>query len=286
MKNFNQKLTVTVFPAKEANVNAYVFSDGESTMIVDTTRSSQEAKELAALARAMGPDPEVIFVTHGHPDHYLGMRALKAEFPGAKILVPSEEIKNNIIGFTQFMESVQWPEGEPSMKIKSAANPQGFDYQKEIGVLDGSQLKMKGNSVIEVKTVSSVTEAAHEIVLYSKDLNAVFASDLVYNRVHLWLGVGVTLEAIKNWQEELDQLKSVYAPLKSRVYPGHGEETDAAIFDTNKKYMDDLLAAVRQAKSQDEAKAVMVEKYPGWANTDFLLVQSIKFQTELLVGAK
>jgi glyoxylase-like metal-dependent hydrolase (beta-lactamase superfamily II) len=285
MKKINN-LTVAVFAAKEADVNAYVFSDGQSTMIVDTTRSGKEAKELAALARTQGPDPEIIFVTHGHPDHYLGMRALKAEFPGAQILVPTQEVKDDIIGFSQFMESVQWLEGEPSMKIKSGANPDGFDYQNEIRVLDSNQLKMKGNSVIEVKTISSVTEASHETVLYSKDLNAVFASDLVYNRVHLWLGVGVTLEAIKNWQAELDQLKSVYGPLGATVYPGHGKVTDASIFDINKRYMDDLLAVVPEAKTQDEAKERMMRKYPGWANTDFLLVQSIKFQTELLVGAK
>ena len=286
MKKTYNNLAVTVFEAKEANVNAFIFSDGQSTVIVDTTRSSKEAKDLAALARTQGPDPETIFVTHGHPDHYLGMRALKAEFPGAQILVPTQAVKDDIIGFTQFMESVQWLEGEPSMKIKSASNPNGFDYHNEIKVLDSDQLKLKGNSVIEVKTISSVTEASHETVLYSKDLNAVFASDLVYNRVHLWLGVGVTLEAIKNWQAELDQLKSVYGPLAATVYPGHGKATDASIFDTNKNYMNDLLAIVQEAKNQDEAKERMIRKYPGWANADFLLVQSIKFQTELLVGAK
>jgi glyoxylase-like metal-dependent hydrolase (beta-lactamase superfamily II) len=282
MKTNNKALAVTVFPAKEANVNAFVFSDGESTMIVDTTRNSREAKELANLARALGPDPEVIFVTHGHPDHYLGMGALKSEFPNARILVPSTAVKDDIIGFSQFMESVHWLDGEPTMKPKTAANPNGFGYQNEIEVLDSDHLTMKGGSVIDVRLISSVTEAEHETVLYSKDLNAVFASDLAYNRVHLWLGVGVTLQAIENWKMELAHLKSAYAPLKSIVYPGHGDRADAGIFDTNVKYMDDLLEVVHKAKDQEEAKMMMVEKYPDWANADFLLVQSIKFQTELL----
>jgi glyoxylase-like metal-dependent hydrolase (beta-lactamase superfamily II) len=282
MKTNNKALAVTVFPAKEANVNAFVFSDSESTMIVDTTRNSREAKELANLARALGPDPEIIFVTHGHPDHYLGMGALKAEFPKARILVPSARVKDDIIGFTQFMESAHWLDGEPAMKARTAANPNGFAYHNEVEILDADHLTMKGGSRIDIKLISSVTEAEHETVLFSKEMNAVFASDLVYNRVHLWLGVGVTLEAIGNWKAELGRLKSAYAPLKSVVYPGHGEKTDTGIFDTNITYMDDLLTIVRKAKNQEEAKALMVEKYPGWANADFLLAQSIKFQSEIL----
>ena len=31
----------------------------------------------------------------------------------------------------------------------------------------------------------------HETTLYSKELDTLFAADLAYNKVHLWLGVGV-----------------------------------------------------------------------------------------------
>ena len=56
----------------------------------------------------------------------------------------------------------------------------------------------------------------------------------------------------------------------------------AGIFDTDRDYIDDLLAAVKDAPSPDAAKAIMVKKYPDWANSDFILVQSIKFQTKSL----
>ncbi len=39
---------------------------------------------------------------------------------------------------------------------------------------------------------------------------------------------------------------------------------------------------VKIAKDQNEAKAAMIKAYPDWLNTDFLLVQSIEFQTGLL----
>ncbi len=86
------KLNLTVFPAKEANVNAFVFSDSKGTLIVDCTRNSKEAHELAAMARSKGTAPRMLLITHGHPDHYMGMGALKQEFPNLNIVVARKEI--------------------------------------------------------------------------------------------------------------------------------------------------------------------------------------------------
>jgi glyoxylase-like metal-dependent hydrolase (beta-lactamase superfamily II) len=276
------KLNIAVFPAKEANVNAYVFWDGKGALIVDATRNSKDAAELAKFVRSKGADPGVILITHGHPDHYFGLAVLRKEFPRAKILVASKEVKEDIIQFTRFMESKKWLEAEPALKEKTQSNPGGFDYEKEIGVLAGNEITLPGGSVLEVSTGFPPTEAAHETVLYSKDLNALFASDLVYNHVHLWMGNGVDHQAAENWKAELDRLNATYGPLKPTVYPGHGPATDTSIFATDKKYIDDLLAAVASAKSPDEAKARMIAEYPGWQNTDFLLAQSVKFQTAQL----
>jgi hypothetical protein len=180
------------------------------------------------------------------------------------------------------MASMKWMSSEPSAQPKSEANPNGFDYQSEIGVLGSSTLKLPGGESLEVIANFPATEAAHETVLFSKELNAIFASDLAYNKVHLWLAGGVNAESIKNWQAELTRLKHIYGPLNAKVYPGHGKPTDAGVFDADKRYMNDLLSIVKGAKTEDEAKKEMMNKYPDWENADFILVQSIKSQTKLL----
>ena len=276
---------VDVFSAKAANVNSFIIFDSVGSLIVDTTRNSKEALQVATLARTHGI-PHIIFVTHGHPDHFLGMGALKKEFPDAKILVASQDIKDDIIEFAEMAEKNHWTDDEPLMKPKSTQNPDGFDYEQEVQVLSGNYLKLPGGEKLEVLSQSPPTEAKHETLLFSKDLNALFASDLTYNGVHLWLGRGVDSQAIENWKTELLSIKNKYAPFKVKVYPGHGEPTDPLIFDTDIKYINDLLMTVKSLKTQEEVTAAMEKKYPNWKGSDFLLKESIKNQFELLKGKR
>jgi glyoxylase-like metal-dependent hydrolase (beta-lactamase superfamily II) len=274
---------VEVFPAKDSNVNSFIFFDSVGSLIVDTTRSSQEAVEVAKHARSHGAPPKIIFITHGHPDHYLGMGALKKEFPDAKILVANQRVKNDIINFAKFAADNHWFDStEPAMNPKSEKNPNGFDYENEIQILGGKTLDLPGGEKLEVTGTFLPMEASHETMLYSKELNSLFASDLVYNGVHLWLGSGVDAQAITNWRSELKRLKAKYGPMKSIIYPGHGKPVDSKIFDIDRTYMKDFLAIVKKSKTQEEAKSEMIKKYPTWENTDFLLVQSIKNHFKLL----
>jgi hypothetical protein len=76
-------------------------------------------------------------------------------------------------------------------------------------------------------------------------------------------------------------LKKQYAPLKVEIYPGHGQPTNALVFDADIKYINDLLMTVKSFKTQEEAIAAMKDKYPNWKGSDFILEQSIYKQFEL-----
>lgn len=65
---------------------------------------------------------------------------------------------------------------------------------------------------------------------YSRDLGALFTGDLAYQDVHLWLGIGVTQDAAREWQATLTRLESAWTPRKPTIYPGHGPATDTSVF--------------------------------------------------------
>src|SRR5580698_2880956 len=114
------------YEGQEANVNSYLLSDAENVIVVDLLRNSHEAVALADHVEATGKKLAGIFISHGHPDHYIGLGVFHRRFPEAPVSVASTEIRDDIIGFSQWMDSVGWLDAEPGMKVRSARNPDGF----------------------------------------------------------------------------------------------------------------------------------------------------------------
>jgi len=275
MKN---NLTVDVFKGKEASVNSYVFSNGTSVMVMDVLRSTENAKELAEFIQKKALPLTHILITHGHPDHYIGMDYLKKVFPDATIIVANEATKQDIIGFSTWMESVGWLDGEPNLKPKSSANPDGFDYENQINILNEDTFTLDGGGTLELKSDYNAAEAEHLTTVYSEDLKAFFTSDFCYNGVHLWLGQGVSPDNITNWKSQLNTFKQTYTENGIKVYPGHGNSADVTLFDTVLQYIADFEDTIKNATTKEEAMQTMKALYPTWEQHDFLLMYSVDFQ--------
>lgn len=278
MKN---ELTVDVFKGKEASVNSYVFSNGKSLMVMDVLRSTVDAKELAKFLKAKTLPLTHILITHGHPDHYIGMAYLKKEFPVVEIIVSNPETKQDIIGFSRWMESVGWLDGEPDLKPKSDKNPEGFDYENHIRVWDKELFTLEGGGTLVLKNDYHPAEAEHLTTVYSKDLNAFFSSDFCYNGVHLWLGQGVDKTHIKNWKAQLNTFKQQYTDKSLTIYPGHGSSADIALFDTVLQYIEDFEGTLEIATVKEEVENRMKQLYPNWEQADFLLTHSADYHMSL-----
>lgn len=274
-------LTVDVHAAEESNVNAYVISDGQGAVVIDATKTSADGRAVAELVKARTAGPVTVLVTHGHPDHFLGLGALRAALPDARFVVARPEIETDIIGMATWMTGQGWLEGEAAMKPRTAAHPGGFDYAGQLEVLDEPRLTLPGGAVLELRSDYAATEAEHMTTIYSRDLNALFTSDLAYNDVHLWLGVGVSRDHAEAWRSTLTTLDTTWAAAAPTIYPGHGAPTTTAVFAADRAYIADLLEITAAAESDDAARAAMIAKYPQHANRDFLLMMSIANQRAL-----
>ncbi|MEZ4399845.1 MAG: MBL fold metallo-hydrolase [Kofleriaceae bacterium] len=268
-------LTIDPYPASESDVNAYVISDGAGAIVIDATRTPSDGAAVAARVRTRTDGPVTVLITHGHPDHFLGLGALRAAFPDARFVVARPEIKDDIIGMATWMTGQGWLAQLPAMQPRTAAHPDGFDYAGQLQVLDQPRLTLPGGAALELATAYPATEAAHMTTAYSADANALFTGDLAYRDVHLWLGVGVTRAAAAAWQATLDQLASTWSPRHPTVYPGHGAPTDTGVFAADRRYIDDILAITAEAATDQAAIDQMIARYPGYANREFLLMMSV-----------
>jgi len=268
-----KNIQLDVYHGKEASVNAYLFSDGESMIAVDCLRNSEEASLLADRIKSHQKPLTHILITHGHPDHFLGMNVLKQQFPHARIVVTKAEIKKDITGFAAWMESVGWLEAEPAMKPKTATNENGFDYEANVEVLNADTLALAEGAVLEINSDYDPSECEHLTTIYSRDLNAFFPNDFVYHGVHPWLAVDQN--NIDYWKTQLNRFKTQWEGQNPKIYPGHGIPGDVSMFDEMRKYIEDFEATIKSSKNRAEAMDTMKKLYPKHQQAHFLLFHSV-----------
>jgi glyoxylase-like metal-dependent hydrolase (beta-lactamase superfamily II) len=275
-RSMTSPFTITRFAGRAASVNSWIVSNRTHVVVIDALRSESEAAELAETIKATGKTLYAALVTHGHADHYIGLRTLKDRFPGAHIFVASQAVKDDIIGFSMWMESVGWLDQIPRMKPKSAATPDGFDYAATIEVLDGPALELPGGGRLEIRSDYPAIEAAHMTTIYLPQANVLFTSDIVYNGVHAWAGPGVARENIENWRKVIAELKARFAHTGVTLYPGHGAPGGVELLDVIRSYLSDFLAAAAAARSNVEMTRRLVSLYPAHEQADFLLAYSVQ----------
>jgi glyoxylase-like metal-dependent hydrolase (beta-lactamase superfamily II) len=262
-------------------VNSYLISDAKNLIVVDLLRNSLEAERLADRVASSGKKLHLIFITHGHPDHYIGLGVFHRRFPNVTVKVASSKIRDDIIDFSNWMESVAWLETETKMKVKSEQNPEGFDYSNVIEILSEPFLRLSLEETrIQVQTDYPATECAHMTTLSIPEQRTFFAFDLLYNHVHAWCGQGVDQAEIRNWILALDLIWQVASGGGWSFYCGHGESGDERLVSNMKKYLETFVEVTSAAKTRREAIDKMKELFPGFAQEDFLLLHSVNFHVK------
>jgi len=269
------------YAGQEANVNSYLLSDAENVIVIDLLRNSNEAVALADHVEGTGKKLVSIFISHGHPDHYIGLGVFRRRFPDAPVKVASTDIRDDIIGFSQWMESVGWLDAEPGMKVRSNKNPGGFDYAGVIQVLNEPVLRLPlAPSTIFVRSDYAGGECGHMSTLSIPQQSAFMAFDLLYNRVHAWCGPGVDKPEIRNWIQTLSQIARETGGEGWTFYCGHGREGGHEVVTNMQHYLETFIAVTSAAESRRAAIMKMKELFPGFAQDDFLLLHSVNFHVK------
>ena len=225
-------------------VNSYLISGDQDAILVDGQFSRADAEKVVAMVKESKKTLRSIFVTHAHPDHYLGLDIIASAFPS----VPIQATKEVVADF-----QAKGPAALASAKTNfGAANI--ADKLATLTPIDGDTLSLEGTDLRIVKYTDG--ESSTSAALYGADQKLLVAGDLVYNRAYLWLAE-CKLDA---WTKNLQALRSL-GPIET-VYPGHGapEATPAAI-DEDIQYLGAAADIFRTAASADAAIAQLKQKF-------------------------
>ena len=153
---------------------AVLISSGADAVLVDTLITIADAEKLADWIEAKRKRLKAIYVTHGHPDHYLGAPVLLKRFPKAR-LIALPHVVNDIC--QQLNSSILEKYWKP-MFGGDVADGQIFPEP----LTDGS-IGLQGHEILAVQAGQSDT--LHSTYLYIPELATVVAGDIVFNDVHM-----------------------------------------------------------------------------------------------------
>ena len=80
-----KQLSIQTYTASDPGfaVNSHLLMSENDAILVDAQFTRSEAKRVGDMVKTSGRNLKMIYVTHGHPDHYLGLEILTKEFPDA-----------------------------------------------------------------------------------------------------------------------------------------------------------------------------------------------------------
>lgn len=249
------------------NANAWLLMNATHAILIDTaSNGNEDGERLAAFVKGFGRELQAVVLSHGHPDIFFGAKALQSHFPNARFLIARPEIADDIVGMAKTMEQY-------GMLPSPDLSADRFDWRALVSVIPEGGLRLEGTPSVTLRTwvTSAPSEFTRLTAIWIPELDTLFTSDLAYNHVHAWAGMGVDRKAIDAWLGFLDGLAAAHPGPGIRVLTGHGPETDANVLFAQRAYLTDLARALDDGLRGEALEALMKKRYPGHRGVEFQL---------------
>jgi glyoxylase-like metal-dependent hydrolase (beta-lactamase superfamily II) len=229
-----------------ALVDSTVILGDTNAVLIDAQINVANADRLVALIRATGKNLETVFITHAHPDHYLGLARIADAFPAARILTPAP--------IRPLIEAA----GQGTLDYLRTTAPEGTFADRVVipDALDADHIMLDGERIDILPPMhgdTGLVSAVHIPVL-----NTLIATDFAYADTHAWMAENQTPDLIDQWRASLTQLEAIGA---ATVIPGHRQDSstnDATVFAKTRAYLDQWQTARAEAKDADDLRARMM----------------------------
>jgi glyoxylase-like metal-dependent hydrolase (beta-lactamase superfamily II) len=235
-----------------ANTTTLIYGEREA-LLVDTFLSDQQTAELADWIAASGRRLSTIYITHGHPDHFFGLKLLRDRFPEARAIA-TPEVVDAMQAALQPVSVENWRRRFPELIPNSLTVAER---------LDRPAFKLEGNDIIAVDI--GHTDTDHTTCLHVPSIALVIAGDAIYNGTHPYL-VESNHEGLLAWLAAIDKIEALkpqavvvgHGPLDPDNAPRHIEET--------RRYIRDFMRLDAETTTARELYESMLALYPDRIN--------------------
>jgi glyoxylase-like metal-dependent hydrolase (beta-lactamase superfamily II) len=243
-------------PATWPASTSTLISGDRDAVLVDALLTTSEGERLAAWVQNTGKRPRVIFVTHGHGDHFFGAGPVLDAFPGAPLVACDQQVVDEARTQTTPEVMASWNSWFAGQLSQSPALP---------ALASSQELDLEGHPLL-FRTIGGADGALATIV-HVPDMRAICSGDIVYNNIHMWLR-NSTPGSREAWLASVDAV-AVLKPstiITGHKDPGAPDDNATRVLDQSCRYIEDFDQAVAKSSTPREVIDVMLAKYPAYGN--------------------
>ena len=233
--------------------SATLITGERDAALVDTLFTRAQAEALRGWVTGSGKNLTTVYITHGHPDHWLGLGTILEAFPTARAFAVPSVIAQMRAHATAEVLDGQWRPRFTEPLAATAATAVIADPVPPGG------LRLEGHELVPVEL--GHTDTDDTTCLHVPAIGLVIAGDAAYNNVHLHLGESDS-QGRRSWLRALDTIEQLHpgAVVAGHKDPSAGDDPD--ITAQTRGYIRDFEAGIAALSTAVELYNDMCERYP------------------------
>ena len=173
--NSQQDLSIKVFtsPDDQFWVNSVIVEGGHEVMLVDAQLTKTSAEKVLQEIKGIKKPLSLIYLTHEHADHFLGLQVLKKAYPGVRVIATSAVVDRINKVYREKIDKWQ-------KILGSGATSQVVAISK----FDGSYVEFEGSKLQVIKDIQGDTD--QNTMLWIPRQRILIAGDVLFNDMHVY----------------------------------------------------------------------------------------------------
>jgi glyoxylase-like metal-dependent hydrolase (beta-lactamase superfamily II) len=235
--------------------NSVIIEGTHEVMLVDAQLTKTNAERVLQEIKETKKPLSIIYITHEHADHFLGLEVFKEAYPRVRIIANSAVVDRINKVYQDKID--KW-----KTILGSGATSQVVAIEK----FDGNFIKFESSKIEVLKNIQGDTD--ENTMLWIPGQRILIAGDVVVNDMHVYTAE-TDSKAREKWLGSINKIRELKP---SVVVPGHSKAEaplDAStVVDFTENYLLVFEEELKKAKDPDSLINTMKERFP---SADFLL---------------
>jgi glyoxylase-like metal-dependent hydrolase (beta-lactamase superfamily II) len=251
------RFSIKVFtsPDDQFWTNSVIIEGEHEVMLVDAQLTKTNAERVLEEIKETKKPLSIVYITHEHADHFLGLEVFKEAYPGVRIIAASAVVNRIDMVYQEKID-----------KWKKILGSTATSHAVAISRFEGDFIEFEGAKIEILKNIQGDTD--ENTMLWIPGQRILITGDVLFNDMHVYTAE-TDSKARGKWLNSLQKIRELKP---SVVIPGHSKigaplDASTAVHFTE-NYLLVFEKELKTAKDADSLVNTMKEKFP---SSDLLL---------------